>query len=78
LQQEFRAVLAALRAEPFDAQELRRLLDAGAERAQSRQELGRALVYDRIVAMSDADRRAFAERLEQGLSRRGPRQQDRP
>lgn len=64
-------VLAALRAEPFAPDALQSALrDAGARTAE-RLELGQSLLLERIEAMTPEARRAFADRLEAGLTRRG-------
>lgn len=63
------ALVAALRAEPFDAA----ALDAVAGRMQARTlerlELGQTLIRNHVQAMSPADRTAFADRLERSLKR---------
>lgn len=66
---ETRAFLDMLRAEPFDPAGLKALMDSQHARATERFELGRGLLYDRIVAMSAPERAAFADRLEKGLKR---------
>jgi uncharacterized membrane protein len=67
---EFASLLAALRASPFDPAALQSALDAVATRMADRLELGRDLIAARLMQMSDAERRAFADRLEKGLRRR--------
>lgn len=68
---EFAALLVALRASPFDADALQAALTAIETRMADRLTLGRDLMADRFLAMSDAERLAFADRLEKGLRRRG-------
>lgn len=68
--EEFAALLTALRASPFDAAALQSALKAIETRAAERLDLGRDLIGTRILQMSDADRLAFADRLEAGLRRR--------
>jgi uncharacterized membrane protein len=72
--QELRADLAALvtslRAVPFDPAATEQALSAISRRAADRLDLGRDLMAERISAMSDAERQAFADRLERGLKRR--------
>lgn len=72
LRAQFEALLAALRAEPYEAGEVRRLIDAQNARVSERQALGRRLLLERIAAMSPAERAAFADRLDR-LLRRPPR-----
>ncbi len=67
---ELAALLTALRAAPFDPAAVERSLAAISTRSADRLELGRSLIAERILAMSDAQRQAFADRLEQGLKRR--------
>lgn len=67
---ELAALLVALRATPFDPIAVERSLAAISTRAADRLELGRSLIGERILAMSVAERQAFADRLEQGLKRR--------
>jgi hypothetical protein len=63
-------LLATLRADPFDPAAAEAALAAITRRATDRLDLGRELMADRILAMSDAERLAFADRLERGLKRR--------
>jgi uncharacterized membrane protein len=67
---ELAALLTALRATPFDPAAVKASLSAISTRAADRLELGRSLIGERILAMSDAERQAFADRLERGLKRR--------
>jgi len=61
---EFDALVAALRAEPFDPAALDSALAAIATRNQSLLDTGRELVAARLKAMDAAGRAAFADRLE--------------
>jgi uncharacterized membrane protein len=70
---EFDALITALRAKPFDADTLRTALGAIEARNADRLELGRTLIEARIFDMSDSDRLAFADRLEEGLRHGGNR-----
>ncbi len=72
MREDIRALLAALRAQPFDPDALHDSLARGAERTQGRLKLGLSLIEDRVVTLSQADRLALADRLEREL-RRGPR-----
>ena len=71
--QEMRAdlarLLASLRADPFDPNAAETALSAIARRATDRLVLGRELLAGRILAMSDAERKSFADRLERGMKR---------
>jgi uncharacterized membrane protein len=62
-------LLAALRADPFDPAALRAALESQGARARERLDLGQRLLADRLVAMSVAERQAFADRLQAALSR---------
>ncbi|WP_158547530.1 periplasmic heavy metal sensor [Rhodovulum sp. 12E13] len=68
----FAAVLAALRAEPFDRAALERLLAGQVARAEMRRSLGQAALLDRLEEMSPEARAAFADRLDAGLRRPSP------
>lgn len=61
------ALLATLRAEPFDPAAVKDALAAITRRASDRLEFGRDLIAGRILAMTDTERQAFADRLERGL-----------
>lgn len=71
MQADMAGVLAALRAQPFDAAALRAALAAQAERLTGQMRLGQDLLAERIDAMTEAERLAFADRLEASM-RRGP------
>jgi uncharacterized membrane protein len=73
---QYRAFIAALRSDPYDAGRLADLLTDQREDAEERIALGHRLLLERISAMSAPDRAAFADRLEEGLNRRHDR--DRP
>ncbi len=68
---EFATLLDSLRADPFDPEAMKTALAAIEARNAQRLELGRSLIETRLIEMSDADRRAFADRLEKGLRRGG-------
>lgn len=67
---DLEALLDSLRAEPFDPSAAEAALAAVAQRTTDRLDLGRELMTGRILAMTDAERQAFADRLERGLKRR--------
>lgn len=66
---EFSAVIAALRADPFDPAALQLALATIEKRNADRLALGKTLIEDRIIQLSDAERLAFADRLETALTR---------
>jgi uncharacterized membrane protein len=66
---EFAALLAALRATPLDPVALGDALTVIEKRNSDRLQLGRSLIEARLIEMSDAERLAFADRLEAGLQR---------
>lgn len=65
---EFDALVAALRAEPFDPAALDEALAAIAARNQALLDTGRELVAERLKAMDAEGRAAFAERLEKHIA----------
>ncbi len=69
------ALLAALRAEPFDADAVRAQLAEQRARMSRGFDLGQGLLVDHLAGMTAADRAAFADRLEERLTRprRAPR-----
>lgn len=67
---EFEALLAALRADPFDPAAMKSALAAIESRNAERLQLGRSLIETRLIEMSAEDRQAFADRLERGLRHR--------
>ncbi|WP_323042811.1 periplasmic heavy metal sensor [Gemmobacter sp.] len=80
------ALLAALRADPFDPAALDSVTARMNARATERMDLGQRLIRDHILAMTPDQRRAFADRLEMsrrhgkdgGKGRDGDRGKDRP
>ena len=67
---EFDAVVAALRADPFDPAVLDGALAAIAARNQSLLDTGRELVAERLKAMTAEERAAFADRLEKRVGQK--------
>ncbi|MDN5787374.1 periplasmic heavy metal sensor [Pseudorhodobacter sp.] len=65
--------LAVLRAEPFQPDALRAVLDAGGARAVERQQIGRDIVIGQLSKMTTAERAGFADRLEHSLQRKSNR-----
>jgi uncharacterized membrane protein len=68
---EFMTLVATLRATPFDPAAMKTALAAIEARNAERLALGRSLIEARLVAMTDAERLAFADRLERGIGRAG-------
>lgn len=66
---DFAAVLTALRADPFDAAALNVALVGQSERAAKNLAIGQTLVAERIAQMTPEARIAFADRLEDGLTK---------
>ena len=69
LKRRVEGILDELRSPDFDRGRLSELLDEQRRLAVSRQEFGEDLLLDRIEAMSPEDRRAYADRLGDALSR---------
>ncbi len=63
------AIIAALRAEPFDPAALAAILETQAGRSMARLRTGQTVLLERIAAMGAADRAAFADRLEAAFRR---------
>ena len=61
---------AAIRTEPFDRAAVEAIMDGQAARIQSRMQLGRGLLLDRLDAMSPEARGALADRMEELKTRR--------
>lgn len=60
---DFDAVVQALRADPYDPGQVRAIVGRQFEAGIARQQIGQALLLERIDAMSPAERAAFADRL---------------
>jgi uncharacterized membrane protein len=67
----YEIILAALRAERFDAEAVQSVLKQQAARADEMQSRAQSVWLRQITAMSSAERLAYADRLEEIL-RRGP------
>jgi uncharacterized membrane protein len=68
-------MVAALRADPFEADALRTVMSEQAQRISQVQGAAQDVVVDHIATMSVADRAAYADRLVDELSRERPRPQ---
>jgi len=64
---EFQALVAALRAEPFEPAALSIVLETQHTRAEQRNTAGRTILIDQIAGMSPAERTEFADALEDGF-----------
>lgn len=62
-------ILALLRADPFDATAFATYLDTQFARARERGVAGRSALVEQIEALSASERQAYADRLEDYLSR---------
>lgn len=71
------AVLAALRAEPFVPAALDAAFAGQTARLEDKMQLGQELLRDRLVAMTADQRRAFADRLEKTVIRKGDKEDRR-
>lgn len=63
MRRDFDAIVAVLRTSPFDRDAMDHAMQRMGERLHSRLVIGQSLLLDRVAAMSDQDRRAFADRL---------------
>ena len=77
MREELGALLAQLRATPFDAAGLRAAFDRQNERNAKRLLLGQQLIFNLVVGMTDQARQDFAGRLEQSLAK-GVKRRDDP
>lgn len=68
LMADLHAPLETLRTTPFDADAFASAMADQSTRRAQREELGRRLLAARIAAMSDAERAAYADRIEERLS----------
>ncbi|MFC7703081.1 periplasmic heavy metal sensor [Plastorhodobacter daqingensis] len=77
-QEDQKRLLEALRAQPFDPDAVQDILAAQRLRMMQGAELGQRALVTRLGTMSDAARAAYADRLEELMSRprRGPRGAD--
>ncbi|WP_010141908.1 periplasmic heavy metal sensor [Oceanicola sp. S124] len=67
--EEYARVLAALRAEPFQPEDLAQVFALQRDTAMRFQQAGQKALMSRILLMSQDERMAFADRLEEGLQR---------
>lgn len=67
MQTDATAILAALRATPFDAALLQSALDGQAQNLQARIKLGSGLIATYLTSLTSEDRLDFADRLEEHM-----------
>ena len=65
---DFDTLLAALKANPYDSAAVEAVMTRQKARTDERLALGQKLLMERIVAMSPADRAAFADRLQASVA----------
>ncbi|MBC7138320.1 MAG: periplasmic heavy metal sensor [Defluviimonas sp.] len=75
---DFDRLLTILRNEPYDAEAAAGVIAAQAERARRGFDLGHELLLERLKAMTPEERRAFAARLEQAMTRPSGHPGNRP
>ena len=75
---DYDRILTALRADPYDARAVQDLLEAQRQDAARFQAAGQRALLAHIDGMSPEARRAFADRLEEGLERFDARHRDGP
>ncbi len=73
LRARFEALLAALRADPFEPEVVAALLSEQREAGSQRQAIGERLLLERLAEMSPEERLAYADRLDKSLRRRSQR-----
>lgn len=71
-QTSFDAMLEALKASPFEIEAVRKILDKQAGAAVERRSFVQAVWLERIEAMSEAERSAYADRIVDELAKRRP------
>lgn len=69
MQADSEALLAALKADPFVPEALTSAMAAQAGHLAERLQFGSEVLRDHLLSLSDEDRRAFAERLEERMRR---------
>ena len=69
IREEYQGVIDALRTTPFDPTVVEQSLARQREAATDRAEAGHRVLLAHLEGLSDTDRAAFADRLEEGLNR---------
>jgi len=67
--QEFQAMLALIRATPFDAEAMEQRMSTQAQAAFTRREAAQQFWLDRVAGMTDAERLDYADQIEAQLKR---------
>jgi uncharacterized membrane protein len=65
---DLRATLDTLRATPFDAEAFEAALADQSRARAEREDMGRAILANRVATMTDAERAAYADRIEDRLT----------
>ena len=69
MQADSEALVAALKADPFVAEALTSAMEVQAGHLAERLQFGSDMLRDHLLSLSDEDRRAFAQRLEERMQR---------
>lgn len=65
--QGFGQAIAVLRADPFDSDAFAKVMQGHSNRAEMRMKEARSILLNHLIALSAAERAAYADRLEQAL-----------
>jgi len=65
--QWFEQAITVLRTEPFDSDAFEQVMQAHSNRAEMRMQEARSILLKHLIALSAAERAAYADRLEQAL-----------
>ncbi len=68
ISRELADMVAAIRAEPFDAEGLAAVFSAQGQRVSARIAAGQAVLIEQVSALSTGERQAFARRLEERVN----------
>lgn len=72
LRRQFRRLVELLKAEPYDAGAVERLVTSQQTKLMERQSLGREILLQRLAEMAPEERAAYADRLARLLRHHGP------
>lgn len=78
IEAQYRGVIDVLRADPFEPQLVEQAFARQRAASTERMEIGQTLLMERLTSMTSDERKAFADRLEEGLKRRGPGREGKP
>ena len=73
LRRQVKELIGLLRQSPYDPGKVRALVERQLEGLRARQELGKQLFLERLAAMSDSERAAYAKRLARMLLHDDPK-----